>query len=414
MATDFRPPSGVPRLVSLDLLRGLDVLLMLFVNEMAGVRGTPPFLRHAPRDEDFMTVTDVVFPAFLFIVGMAIPLALGGRLRRGESRAAALRHVLVRTFALLVMGVFMVNGEAAASGALPAPAWKMLMVVALLLAWAAPGRGARSARMRALRIAGVALLVVLAFVYRGEHSAGWFQMRTSWWGILGLIGWSYLVGAGLYLAVGERPAALTGCIGLLYCLYLADVAGQASWARALAPVIAVGSMVGAHGAIVVSGTVLGILLARHRRDGNRPVGLATSAIVYAAGLAAAGLLLHSLHDLHPAFHFSKILATPPWGLVSSAATAAVWALIYLASDVRGIGKWPRVVTIAGQDALLAYLLPVFLLSLFELGASLAGGFNPYDALGRGLLAGTARSIAFAWAVVALAGWLSRRGVRVQL
>ena len=44
-----------------------------------------------------MTITDVVFPAFLFIVGIAVPFALGGRLRRGESRAGAFRHVLART-----------------------------------------------------------------------------------------------------------------------------------------------------------------------------------------------------------------------------------------------------------------------------------------------------------------------------
>jgi predicted acyltransferase len=345
---------------------------------------------------------------------MAIPLALGGRLRRGESRGAVLRHVLGRTFALLVMGVFMVNGDAAGPGLLPAPAWNMLMVVALLLAWAAPGRGSPSARLRLLRIVGVALLVALAFVYRGEHAAGWFQMRTSWWGILGLIGWSYLVGAGLYLAFGERPAVLTGFIALLYCLFLADFAGHASWARALAPVLSVGSMVGAHGAIVVSGVVLGLLVVGHRRDGGTPLGLARSAWGYAVGLVVAGLLLHSLHDLHPAFQFSKILATPPWCLVSSGATAAVWALIYVAVDVRGFRRWPGVVSIAGENALLAYLLPVFLLSLFDLSASVSGGFNPYEALGGSVVTGTLRSIAFTWAVVALAGTLRRRGVRVQL
>jgi predicted acyltransferase len=65
-----------PRVASLDLVRGLDVWLMLFVNEMAGVRATPLFLRHMPASADAMTITDVVFPAFLFITGMAIPLAL--------------------------------------------------------------------------------------------------------------------------------------------------------------------------------------------------------------------------------------------------------------------------------------------------------------------------------------------------
>ena len=56
--------------MSIDLLRGADVLLMLFVNEVAFVKGAPAFLRHVGMDVDGMTITDVVFPAFLFIVGL--------------------------------------------------------------------------------------------------------------------------------------------------------------------------------------------------------------------------------------------------------------------------------------------------------------------------------------------------------
>jgi predicted acyltransferase len=63
---------------------------MLFVNEMAGVKDTPAFLRHMPRSADGMTITDVVFPAFLFITGMAIPLALArGSARRSRAACGA-------------------------------------------------------------------------------------------------------------------------------------------------------------------------------------------------------------------------------------------------------------------------------------------------------------------------------------
>src|ERR1043165_1896993 len=113
-----------PRVVSLDLVRGLDVWLMLFVNEMAGVKATPAFLRHMPASADAMTITDAVFPAFLFITGMAIPLALGARRSRGDSRAAVWRHVLGRTAVLLLLGVLMINAEhASASGILPPALW---------------------------------------------------------------------------------------------------------------------------------------------------------------------------------------------------------------------------------------------------------------------------------------------------
>src|SRR5258708_35509596 len=101
------------RVLSIDLLRGGNVWLMLFVNEMAGVKATPAFLRHMPASADGMTITDVVFPAFLFITGMAIPLALGGPLRRGDSRGAVLRPLPRRAATLLGSGVPMVNARAA-------------------------------------------------------------------------------------------------------------------------------------------------------------------------------------------------------------------------------------------------------------------------------------------------------------
>ena len=125
--------------MSIDTLRGLDVLLMLFVNEVAGVPGAPAFLRHAPGDADGMTITDVVFPAFLFIVGLAIPFALGARRSRGEPPAAVWRHVFGRALALLVIGVLMVNAELdPGRGPLPPAVWNMLMTVAVVMVWAAP------------------------------------------------------------------------------------------------------------------------------------------------------------------------------------------------------------------------------------------------------------------------------------
>src|SRR5258707_9172350 len=97
------------RVLSIDLLRGADVWLMLFVNEMAGVKAPPAFLRHMPASADGMTITDVVFPAFLFITGMAIPLALGGRLRPGDSPGALWGPLPRRAAAPLGLGVLMIH-----------------------------------------------------------------------------------------------------------------------------------------------------------------------------------------------------------------------------------------------------------------------------------------------------------------
>ncbi len=77
--------TGKPqRILSIDVLRGLTILVMVFVNDISGVTGTPAWLKHIePSDADGMTFVDAVFPVFLFIVGMSIPLAIGGRLKKG-------------------------------------------------------------------------------------------------------------------------------------------------------------------------------------------------------------------------------------------------------------------------------------------------------------------------------------------
>ncbi|HOC24585.1 MAG TPA: DUF5009 domain-containing protein, partial [bacterium] len=75
------------RIRSIDVARGLTVLVMLFVNDLAGVTGAPGWMKHiSPSTADGYTFVDLVFPAFLFIVGLSLPIALEKRLGRGESK----------------------------------------------------------------------------------------------------------------------------------------------------------------------------------------------------------------------------------------------------------------------------------------------------------------------------------------
>jgi len=401
------------RVLSIDLLRGADVWLMLFVNEMAGVKATPAFLRHMPASADGMTITDVVFPAFLFITGMAIPLALGARLRRGDSRASVWRHVLGRTATLLVLGVLMINAERASlHGLLPPALWNILMTAAVVLVFAAPEWERPRAR-RTWRLAGLLLLVVLIPVYRADGISGAIQIRPYWWGILGLIGWAYLVAAALYLVAGDRPAILVGAVALLYLVALADEAGTVGALSAIRPFVSVGAMLGAHGALVLSGAVLTVALVRHRDEALPAARFIAPALGFALACAAAGLLVHALRGVHPVFEISKIRATAAWCLLSAAFTVAAWAPAYASADVAGHRRWPRAIAMAGENALLIYLLAPFLLSVFDLVAW-GTGRNPYEALGGSLVAGTLRSVVFAWAIVRLSGWMRARGLRLQL
>jgi hypothetical protein len=100
------------RVTSIDAARGLVMFTMIFVNDIAGVshKVVPDWLRHF-KGRSGMTFVDLVFPAFLFIVGMSIPSALGGRLRAGEPVWKTLLHVVARTLSLLLIGILMVNDE---------------------------------------------------------------------------------------------------------------------------------------------------------------------------------------------------------------------------------------------------------------------------------------------------------------
>ena len=400
------------RIKSIDLLRGVDVLLMLFVNEVAGVAGAPSFLRHKGPSDDAMTITDLVFPAFLFLVGMAIPFALGARLRRGETKAAVLRHVVTRSAALIVVGVLMVNAEHAVAGWLSVPAWNVLMTVGVLLVWAVPRDAWGERRSGWPRVAGLLLLLFVVIAYRGTEITGWLQLRPYWWGILGLIGWAYLGVASLYLFVRDRPAVLTGLLAFYGCVALADQAAGFGWPAVPGPLV--GGIVGTHGALVLAGTLLGVMLIRHQRERCPPLRRVVEGLGYAGALGAAGALLHTLAGVDRAFTISKIHATLPWGLLSAALTCAAWVAVFVIADVLGRARWPRSVVIAGENPLLAYLLAPLLLSLFALAAPLFGGTDPYTALGGTTGVGLARSAVFAWLVVRLCGWLRTRGVCFQL
>jgi predicted acyltransferase len=172
-------------------------------------------------------------------------------------------------------------------------------------------------------------------------------------------------------------------------------------------------MLGAHGALVLSGAVLGLALRRHRDERRPAARFVIPALGFALACAVAGALVHALHGVHPGFEISKIRATAAWCLLSAAWTVLAWTAVYASADVAGHRRWPRAIAMAGENALVIYLLAPFLLSVFELVAW-ALGANPYEALGGSLAVGVVRSVVFAWAVVRLSGGMRAHGLRLQL
>jgi predicted acyltransferase len=122
------------RNLAIDMFRGLTMLLMVFVNEFWKVSNVPHWLEHYATMEDGMGLSDIVFPMFLFAMGMSIPYALERRIEKGYSTLSTLKHIFGRTLALLVMGAFICNQESREMTG-NRGLWVLLMIAGFFLVW---------------------------------------------------------------------------------------------------------------------------------------------------------------------------------------------------------------------------------------------------------------------------------------
>ncbi|MBV8254851.1 MAG: DUF5009 domain-containing protein [Chitinophaga sp.] len=336
------------RILSIDAFRGITILVMIFVNNVAGVSGIPHWMEHAHADEDAMTFVDVVFPAFLFIVGMSIPFAINSRLAKGDSFWQLQWHIIWRTLGLLVLGLFMVNTSRlnpAATG-MPMALWSLLFYIAVILTW-------NVYRFKQAWIAwcfkglGIALLLYLGWIYRGGK-AGDHYLEPQWWGILGLIGWAYLYACIIYQLV----KGVSGGIFLMIAVCIAYYAiSQQAFIRD-SEYDWIGGQAGnaIHTAIVLCGLLLSLFYFDEDLDlrGSKLISRVSGFFIILSITSAC---------LRPQYKISKINATPSWALNSAAICVVVFSILYYIIDVKQINKWTTFFRPAGSNPLLTYILP---------------------------------------------------------
>jgi len=418
-AAAVAPACSSSRIVSVDALRGFVMFTMIYVNDIAGAPDNmvPPWMKHF-RGKSGMTFVDLVFPAFLFIVGMSVPFGLDARVSKGQSLWRIVLHIIARTLALLAIGIMMVN-ELPASEIMgwSATLWSTLMFLCSILAFCTicPRSAVQDeAKLRtwryvslALRFVGSVGLAWLAFAFRGQDgrriiAVSPFSIHTEWYGILGLIGWAYLVSSVVYLIFRGKRGALLGCVVLLMCLYPAARNGAFDnfW---LARYVGIGETLGSQASITTAGMLLAsILLAPDTTTVRARIRFT---LLFTAGFAVAALLLNPLYGIN------KNNATPSWCLWSCAITALFWLGFYWISDVHLVAFIAKPLSIAGQNVLLAYLLSEMLpsaLSVFHFG----GWYERVAA--QNLTCAIARSTVCATVILVATAQLNRLGFRLKL
>lgn len=391
------------RILSIDIMRGLTLLLMLFVNDL-NMNVAPAFMGHTDADFDGMGLADWVFPGFLFIAGMSIPFAITNRISKGLTQTDNIKHILYRTVSLIVIGILMLNTsrvDPELTG-ISKNLWALLMYFAVFLVWNNyRSKDEKPFTVTGFRLAGIGLLIILIFKFKSGQPENDGSLITGWWGILGLVGWGYLAAALTYilcrnsLLLTALAAALFLGLNILASLGLSTFLDPA---RPLLGVIIDGNVP----FIVISGTFVGLMLKNSAGTGNKT--LIRNLVISGVLSLAAGFLLREW------FILSKIKATPSWGLVCTGISILVFTIIYVISDVFGKTGWAEFFRPAGENSLTTYLVPNILYHLIWMGG-LPVFFYKQSQILPIVIGG---SIIWAILMVWLSAFLKRLGISLKL
>lgn len=384
------------RLLSIDVLRAVTMFFMIFVNDVAGVKNIPLWIEHVSANADGLGFADTIFPIFLFIVGLSLPFALMKRMKRGDSFGKTGTYILTPSLALLVMGFFHVNLENYSAAAfLPRAVWGILITIAFFLIWMDFPGSIKNSYKYFLQIVGLLILLAMASLFKGGESTNPVWLKPYWWGILGIIGWSYLVCASFYLL---SKGYLWLQMGAFVIFLLINIGVHTGLLKTSIWVIGNAASV----TLTMAGVVTALL---YREFTGKRKDSRLWLILTAGGFAMIilGLLIRPY-----AAGISKIRATPAWVMICICIGILTFEILIYLVDVMGKQRWFRSIRPAGTSTLTSYLLPYLLYSIYSLT-----GFN-YPAFMNEGIGGIVRSFLVAFFIIGIAGLLEKRKIRLQI
>ena len=353
-----------PRLLSLDVFRGLTVAAMVLVNNPGSWAHIYAPLRHA--DWHGVTPTDLVFPFFLFIVGVTIPFALGPRLAGGEPRSRLAARALRRAAVIFALGLLLhaIPSFDLANIRIPGVLQRIAvcyLAAALCFLWT--GARARAAIAAAALLGYWAALTLVPVPGFGASDLGKEGNLAAWIdrAVLGPHIWR---AARVYDPEGilsTVPAIATTLIGLLAGCWL--LGGRGSGATERAP----------------GGMVCGLAVA-------------------GAASAVTGLVWSLAHPIN------KSLWTGPYALFTGGAALVALAACLQVVEVRRARWWTPPFAALGFNALAVFFLSTLLAKLLVIVRvpGVAGASRPLQAAIFDILAAWAPSPAIASLAYALA------------
>ncbi|MDR0431390.1 MAG: DUF5009 domain-containing protein [Tannerellaceae bacterium] len=386
------------RVAALDIFRALTMYFMLFVNDIPGLKNIPHGLLHAAHNEDMLGFSDTIFPAFLFAMGMAIPYAIQNRIRKGDTAGGICRHVFWRTAALLIMGVYTVNRDSldpVATG-MSKPVFSLLMVIGFFLVWSVYPKATdwKKYLFTGMKVAGIALLVYLFYLFEGRNGS---SFSPRWWGILGLIGWTYGICAVLFLVTRENILYNIIAFSVLALCSILSAAGMFNGWKFVNYLPSEATL---H-AFGMAGVCAALLMQKYAVKA-KAVCFFTIMATIGAGMLIAAIISHQYWII------SKLQATPTWLFYCCAIFFPLFAFVYWLTDVKQKSHWFDIIKPAGTVTLTCYIIPYAWYSV----RTLIGPQYP-DWMEQGI-PGLIKSLIFSLLIVATAWLLTKVKVRLKV
>lgn len=342
--------------LAISTMFGLTLLLMVFTSDLVSPV-IPAMMGHAAADYDGMGLADWAFPGFLFIVGMIIPFSIGKRISEGEDTFTIVKHILRNTLSLLIIGVLMINSDRVNPEltGIGKNFWTVAMYIGIFLIWFKYTENDRNFfTITGLRLVGVTILVALIFKFKSGEITNNGSLTISWWGIVGIIGWGYLISALIYLAI--RNSILNTSVALVFFLVFnilsqLDLLNSLDIAKPIFGVIIDGSIP----LIVLAGLLTSLILKKYSNTGYRRTVIMIASIGVLS--LAAGFILRKW------FVISYSQTTPSWALICSGISMLMFTILYYVVDIKKIIRWTLFFKPVGENPFTAYLAVNFLYSL---------------------------------------------------